>query len=57
MGHPGFMNRSNALPMEGGVRVFINGRLAGAVGVASSASPDDGKLATRVAALIASGEQ
>ncbi len=51
------MNRPNALPMEGGVRVFINGRLAGAVGVASSASPDDGKLATRVAALIASGEQ
>lgn len=53
-GHPGFQNLPDILPMEGGVPVMINGQIAGAVGVAGGLSPDDGAVAEKISAAIAS---
>lgn len=52
-GHPGFQNLPDALAVEGGVPVMIHGQLAGAVGVAGGASPDDGAVAQAAAAALA----
>lgn len=54
-GHSGFLNLPDILPVEGGVPVLIHGQLAGAVGVAGGLSADDGELAERAAAAIATG--
>lgn len=52
--HPGFQNLPDILPMEGGVPVIISGQIAGAVGVAGGLSPDDGAVAEKISAAIAS---
>lgn len=52
-GHPGFQNLPDMLPVEGGIPVVVNGQLAGAVGVAGGASPDDGALAEKTASALA----
>jgi uncharacterized protein GlcG (DUF336 family) len=52
-GHPGFQNLPDILPMEGGVPILMDGKLAGAVGVAGGLSPDDGAFAEKTAAAMA----
>ncbi|KTB95223.1 hypothetical protein AO073_15350 [Pseudomonas syringae ICMP 11293] len=52
-GHPGFQNLPEILPMEGGVPVLMDGKLAGAVGVAGGLSSDDGEFAEKTAAAMA----
>lgn len=54
-GHFGYQNLPDILPVEGGVPVLINGQVAGAVGVAGGLSADDGALAEKAAAAIATG--
>lgn len=51
-GHSGFLNLPDALPMEGGVPVYVGKTLVGAVGVAGGASSDDGALALKIVSAI-----
>ncbi|MDQ0073295.1 glc operon protein GlcG [Variovorax boronicumulans] len=49
-GKTAYLALTDALPLEGGVPLYLNGEVVGAVGISGAASTQDGELARAVAA-------